>query len=250
MTSPSPHDFTEEIAVQDRASEAYRSIRYLKPHSREYHLAWTRNMLKDLSLEGRILDNGCGTGLLLELLSGRRVVGLDLSPRMVEFAAETARPVLRGDSLNLPFPDRTFEVVLARSLLHHLPDKQRGVDEIARVLKPEGRVVFADTNRSLLSVIPRRIANRGEHFASTHQNLSRSVFVRLLRKDFVIERVEYFGFLAYPLAFPDLIDFSRYVCGIDALTRLLTRFDDCLSRIPVLRTQAWGILVRARRTSG
>lgn len=249
MTPASPHDYTEEITVQDRAAEAYRSLRYLKPHSREYHLAWTRNMLKDLPLDGRILDNGCGTGLLLERLAGRKVVGLDLSPRMVECAAETAAPVLRGDSLHLPFPNRTFEVVLARSLLHHLPDKQRGVDEIARVLKPDGRVVFADTNRSLLSILPRRIANRGDHFASTHQNLSRPVFDRLLQKDFTIERVEYFGFLAYPLAFPDLIDFSRFVPGIEALTRLFTRLDDCLSHIPILRTQAWGILVRARRTS-
>ncbi|MCB9784866.1 MAG: methyltransferase domain-containing protein [Candidatus Omnitrophica bacterium] len=242
------HDFSEEIAVQDQAAVAYQSLRYLKPHSRNYHLWWTRLMLEEVPLDGRILDNGCGTGILLDLLKGRDVVGVDLSMKMLSAAFEITHRVIRGNSLELPFPDRSFDLVLSRSLIHHLPDKEKGITEIARVLKPAGQAVFVDTNRSILSDLPRRIANRGEHFSESHQNLSRKVFERLLETDFEIERIEYFGYLAYPLAFPDLYDFSRIVPKIEAVTRFLTVVDGIISRVPLVRTQSWGILVRARRS--
>ncbi len=204
-------------------------------------------MLEGMPLEGQILDNGCGTGILLEYLRGRNVTGIDLSSKMLLATRKITGRIVRGNSLELPFPNYTFDLVLSRSLIHHLPDKEKGIAEIARVLKPGGYAVFADTNRSILSELPRWITNHGKHFSKYHQNLSLKVFRKLLERDFTLEHFQYFGYFAYPLVFPDLLDFSRIIPKIQSVTRFLNCLDQVISKIPLLRTQSWGIMIWARR---
>lgn len=64
-------------------------------------------------------------------------VGLDLSEGMVTIAKEHA-PALCGDAQALPFPDATFDVVLAPHMLYHVPDMALAASEVARVLRPAG----------------------------------------------------------------------------------------------------------------
>jgi ubiquinone/menaquinone biosynthesis C-methylase UbiE len=104
-----------------------------------------------------ILDVGCGTGTVA-LASARRVgrtgqvIGIDPSgvqiARAQAKAARTRLPLVfqTGVIEQLPFPDQTFDVVLSTLMMHHLPKplKQQGIAEIARVLKPGGRLVVAD----------------------------------------------------------------------------------------------------------
>jgi len=96
------------------------------------------------------LDIATGTGeLALEMVrqGARRVVGLDFCGPMLEQAArKTAHlyPAVRlvaGDALALPFPDASFDRVTNGFLLRNLADLPRGLKEMARVLKPGGRVV-------------------------------------------------------------------------------------------------------------
>ena len=108
----------------------------------------------------QVLDVGCGTGTLaLEVARrvGRTglVSGIDPSSEQIERArAKAARrhvPVefQVGVIEQLTFPDQTFDVVLSTLMMHHLPAplKRQGLAEIARVLKPEGRLVLADFTR-------------------------------------------------------------------------------------------------------
>jgi ubiquinone/menaquinone biosynthesis C-methylase UbiE len=103
------------------------------------------------------LDVGCGTGTLaLEAArhTGRagRVVGIDPSEQQIARARSKATrhnaPVdfQNGVIEQLPFTDQTFDVVLSTLMMHHLPAKlkRQGLAEIARVLKPGGRLVIAD----------------------------------------------------------------------------------------------------------
>jgi ubiquinone/menaquinone biosynthesis C-methylase UbiE len=103
------------------------------------------------------LDVGCGTGTLaIEVASrvGRAglVAGIDPSTQQIAWARSKAArrnlPVAFqiGVIEDLPFPDQTFDVVLSTLMMHHLPVplKRQGLAEIARVLKPEGRVIIAD----------------------------------------------------------------------------------------------------------
>jgi SAM-dependent methyltransferase len=82
-----------------------------------------------------VLDVGCGNGFLTIPLQERfgRAVGLDASASMIE--ACPAKEKLVGDAAALPFPDRTFDVVVASHLLHHLP-----LDVRLRAVRDMGRV--------------------------------------------------------------------------------------------------------------
>lgn len=108
-----------------------------------------------------VLDVGCGTGTLaleVQRCVGTTgcVVGIDPGPRQIARARQKAlrhRVAIDfqlGTLEQLVFPERTFDVVLSTLMLHHLPQRvrQQGLAEVARVLKPGGRVVLADFTSS------------------------------------------------------------------------------------------------------
>jgi SAM-dependent methyltransferase len=98
----------------------------------------------------RILEVGCGWGELAEWAGramGAEVVALDLSPRMVELARERGVDAQVGDVQELPFEDGAFDVAVAAWMLYHVPDLDRGIAELARVLRPGGRLVVATNSR-------------------------------------------------------------------------------------------------------
>jgi SAM-dependent methyltransferase len=93
-----------------------------------------------------VLEVGCGTGVVageLVGLSPARVIGLDLDSGMLTFAHRRKGGVtyIRGDAHALPFPDGSFDAVMCHYLLLWLADPARGVREMARVVRPTGRVL-------------------------------------------------------------------------------------------------------------
>lgn len=107
---------------------------YLHLH---YHPLFTSLRDELAKLEGRVLDVGCGLQPYRELLGPKVTehVGLD---RPGKFTA----PDVEGDATNLPFEPATFDAVLSTQVLEHVPDPHAAVAQIARVLKPGGRVVL------------------------------------------------------------------------------------------------------------
>jgi ubiquinone/menaquinone biosynthesis methyltransferase len=103
----------------------------------------------------RALDLATGTGDIAFSLasSGAHVVGLDITPRMIELAMDKKSEhagscsFMVGDMLALPFPDRSFDLVTTGYGLRNVPDLTRAVDEIARVLTPGGLALSLDFNR-------------------------------------------------------------------------------------------------------
>ena len=98
-----------------------------------------------------LLDVGCGTGPMIELLSKAygdlRMTGLDLTPDMIEAARAKRIPNARflvGDSENLPFENDSFDAVICSNSFHHYPNPQAFFDGVARVLRPGGRLVLRD----------------------------------------------------------------------------------------------------------
>jgi SAM-dependent methyltransferase len=98
-----------------------------------------------------VLDVGCGIGVGAACIAktfGCRVVGVDLSERMIGWARRRARQERVGaliqlctaDVLALPFPDDRFDVVVCESVLAFVEDKTRAIGECVRVTKPGGRV--------------------------------------------------------------------------------------------------------------
>ena len=101
----------------------------------------------------RVLEAGCGTGLVLECLrarGARDVFGVDLSAGMLGVAREQGERVAQASVTDLPFPDATFDAAFSFKVLAHVPDVQRAVAEMARVVKPGGTIVAEFYNRHSL----------------------------------------------------------------------------------------------------
>jgi SAM-dependent methyltransferase len=98
----------------------------------------------------RVLEVGCGWGDLAAWVARdtqAEVVAVDLSPRMVELARSQGVDASVGDVQELPFPDASFDVAVAAWMLYHVPDLDRGLSELSRVLHPGGRLVAATNSR-------------------------------------------------------------------------------------------------------
>lgn len=94
----------------------------------------------------RVLEVGCGPGELSQRMAdelGAEVVALDISERMVELARGRSVDACVGDVQQLDFPAASFDCVVAAWVLFHVPDLDRGLAEIARVLRPGGCLVAA-----------------------------------------------------------------------------------------------------------
>ena len=105
----------------------------------------------------RALDLACGTGDIAVAIANRgaRTVGLDITHRMLELASARSSPVrfMTGDMTSLPFGHRQFDLVTTGYGLRNVPDLDAAIDEIARVLRPGGRLLSLDFNRPESAVI-------------------------------------------------------------------------------------------------
>jgi len=93
---------------------------------------------------GRVLEVGGGPGELSARIATEldcEVVMLDVAPRMVELAQGRGVDARVGDVQELPFPDASFDCAVAAWMLFHVPELDRGLGELARVLRPGGRLV-------------------------------------------------------------------------------------------------------------
>jgi 2-polyprenyl-6-hydroxyphenyl methylase/3-demethylubiquinone-9 3-methyltransferase len=123
----------------------------------------------------RLLDAGCGGGLLSETFSraGALVTGIDVRPGAIETARQHATRVglnincQVGSLENLGFPGESFDVVVASFVLEHVPDLHVAARNVVRVLKLNGMFLFSGINRTLTALfivsigfqyIPRKIS--------------------------------------------------------------------------------------------
>lgn len=104
-----------------------------------------------------VLDLGCGAGFFSNCLAplGYPVTGIDLSEESLEVAkrhdSTASVQYIKADAYHLPFPAKSFHIVVAMDFLEHVEKPQQVILEAARVLKPNGLFFFHTFNRNWLS---------------------------------------------------------------------------------------------------
>ncbi|MDT4998580.1 MAG: arsenite methyltransferase [Mycobacterium sp.] len=108
-----------------------------------------------------VVDVGCGPGFYLTELAEQvgpqgSVTGIDRAPAMLAVAAKRAErhenvAFHRADATSLPVPDQTFDALLSVQVLEYVPDVDRAIAEIHRVLRPGGRAVIWDVDWATVS---------------------------------------------------------------------------------------------------
>jgi SAM-dependent methyltransferase len=210
------------LSVRQRTHEQYSFPR----------LNFSEWVLERLTWRGDeiVLDIGAGPGTYFEGVQARipngRLVAGDLSMGMVRIAAQhpQAGSVINADAQAIPFPDHTFDVVLANHMLFHVPDLDRGLTEIRRVLKPAGCLLAATNSEfnlpELEQLIRRTFGLLGATQAElealkppTHNFQLEDGPVKLARHFFAVARYDLPG----AFIFPEMQPVIDYVNSVRAL---------------------------------
>jgi SAM-dependent methyltransferase len=143
----------------------------------------------------RVLDLGCRSGALTRhFLLGNEVVGVDVDRAALRTVEQLGiEPVAANVEDPLPFPDASFDVVVAGELLEHLRFPDAVVAEIQRVLRPGGAIVGSVPNAFRLQGRLRFLRGRAPEDDPTHLHMFSPSELRALLADFADVRLSYVG---------------------------------------------------------
>jgi ubiquinone/menaquinone biosynthesis C-methylase UbiE len=143
-------EYLEKKYIDDKNS--FMNLRKIKA-------TWlvSKYMVPRFHEEFRVLDVGCGPGILFEIFSQYNIAyfGIDISMKMLCQAKQQASPktnlaqkyLLRGDVEDLPFRSDSFNAAVCLGVIEYLAEDDRLLSELARILKPEGYLLIAVTNK-------------------------------------------------------------------------------------------------------
>jgi SAM-dependent methyltransferase len=211
----SPEDDSRQLAEIERSASEARDTkielvdvdRYLNPAAdTPFPLEYAFHLIGNV--EGKtVLDLGCGSGESIPALQARgaRVVGVDLSPDLIQLAKErvdaygiSMASLQAGSAYETGVPTASVDVVFCMSLLHHL-EIPRAMAEIRRVLRPRGFAVVKEPIRFLrLYDRLRKMFPAHEHSSDYEHPLTRAEF-SVLEKDFVPSHTRFFRLPFVPL---------------------------------------------------
>lgn len=152
MSDGSAHADTTKARVQAQYGPAAEAYAVSQVHAKGASLGRLVE-LAEVGSDHSVLDVATAAGhtALAVAPLAARVVGVDLTPAMLAVAQRLARErgltnveFVEGDAEHLPAADESFDRVVCRIALHHFPDPGQAVREMARVLKPGGRLAFVD----------------------------------------------------------------------------------------------------------
>jgi SAM-dependent methyltransferase len=176
----------------------------------------------------RVLEVGPGPGELAERIQlelGAEVAAVDSSERMVELARARGVEAIVGDVQSLPFPDASFDCAVAAWMLYHVPDVDLGIAELARVLRPGGRLVAATNGADHWDGLRELLTDRRGELCFSAENGADLLSRRFSR----VERRDCTGWIVFP-------DRAAAQAFADASMSLSGELPDCDGSLRVRRS--------------
>jgi len=181
--------------LYDWAASAYERIKQFNPEDEQWYLGLPLAHALDRIPAPFVLDVGTGTGrlpraLLFQPRFHGHVVGLDLSRRMLAYAAHYTRPyadrvtLIWQDARFLPFPDNTFDAVTSLEMLEFTPDPRGVLAEMVRVLRPGGILLVTNRVGREATLLPGRAFSRDRFYALLEELPLENIQVQLWQVDY------------------------------------------------------------------
>ena len=164
---------TKDLSLSDKR---FNNPEFAKRYA-DKHLKMSRNFADKLAAKlsrkdfnkGKVLDSGCGPGFVIIELAKKftacEFVGIDLSEPLLEIAEKTNQKeiltervkFLKANVQDIPFPDNYFDLVININMLHLVAEPVIMLNEIERVLKPDGFFFITDLRKSILGFLEKEI---------------------------------------------------------------------------------------------
>jgi ubiquinone/menaquinone biosynthesis C-methylase UbiE len=164
---------TKDLSLSDKR---FNNPEFAKRYA-DKHLKMSRNFADKLAAKlsrkdfnkGKVLDSGCGPGFVIIELAKKfpacEFVGIDLSDPLLEIAENNNQKkiltervkFLKADVQDIPFPDNYFDLVININMLHLVAEPVIMLNEIDRVLKPDGFLFITDLRKSILGFLEKEI---------------------------------------------------------------------------------------------
>jgi len=123
---------------------------FMSEYDVQTRISLISKMLSDVSTDGRCLEIGCGTGRVSEMLVNNfeEIMVSDISQKLSrEVGLRLKVDYLCTDACDLGFPDQSFDTIVSSECIEHTPDPIKAIEEMVRVLKPGGTLIFTTPNR-------------------------------------------------------------------------------------------------------
>lgn len=178
----------------------------------------------------KILELGCGTASMWmahdDLIARCEVLMLtDLSEGMLSVARENIGErnnvaYARVDIQDIPFQDDSFDVIIANSMLYHVPDIEKGVNEVKRVLKDKG-VFYCATygEHNFTDILAEWFELDGESFRPNH-NFTMQNGEQILKAAFKYIEAKFYEDSLHITNIDDLVDYLRSLLSLKAINDL------------------------------
>jgi ubiquinone/menaquinone biosynthesis C-methylase UbiE len=185
-----------EPEVMDSLEEA---IEYDSMDFAEVNAAFAQSAAALGPVFGNVLDAGTGTAripiALCQLRPAWKLTCIDLSANMLKVGAENVEKAGVRSQINLelidakamPYPDNYFDMVISNSIIHHLPDPLPFLQEVKRVLKPNGAIFLRDLLRPMDEAMRTHLVEMYAGDCNSHQ---KQLFSDSLQAAFTVDELE------------------------------------------------------------
>ena len=201
-------------------------------------------IVSKLSKDKNLLEYGCGSGekSLQWQKFGAKVTGIDISSEGIKKAKEInvkneyQAEYFVMNAENTEFDDRTFDIVVGKGIIHHL-DLKKSYNELSRILKADGHIVFIEPLGhnpfvNLYRMLTPKMRTEDEHPLKMND-------IKLFEKYFQNVEANYFSLLTlFAVPFRNMSIFNK-LCDI------LRSIDKIIFKIPIIKRYAWTVIIHA-----